>query len=42
MAQAMAIRIDKNMQDARKSNVPGFTRGSSSQLYNEKKKNVET
>jgi hypothetical protein len=30
-AQALAIRIDRNMQDARKSNIPGFTRGSSSQ-----------
>jgi hypothetical protein len=39
--QAMAIRIDKNMQDARKPNIPGFTRGSSSQLFDEKKKNVE-
>jgi hypothetical protein len=41
-AQATTIKIDKNMQDARKSNIPGFTRGSSSQLYDEKKKNVET
>jgi hypothetical protein len=29
------------MQDARKSNIPGFTRGSSSQPYEEKKKKVE-
>ena len=29
------------MQDARKSNIPGFTRGSYSQLYDEKNKNVE-
>jgi hypothetical protein len=41
-AQTTAIRIDQNMRDARKSNIPGFTRGSSSQLYDEKKKNVET
>jgi hypothetical protein len=41
-AQATAIKIDKNMQDARKSNIPVFTRGSSSQLFDEKKKNVET
>ena len=40
-AQATAIKIGKNMQDARKSNIPGFTRGSSSQLFDEKK-NVET
>jgi hypothetical protein len=40
-AQAMAIKIDMNMQDARKSNIPGFTRGSSSQPYEEKKKNAK-
>jgi hypothetical protein len=39
--QAMAIKIDRNMQDARESNIPGFTRGSSSQPYEEKKKSVE-
>jgi len=26
-AQVMAVRIDKNMQDARKSNIPVFSRG---------------
>ena len=36
-AQALAIKIDKNMQDARKSNIPGFTRGSSSKVNDEKK-----
>jgi hypothetical protein len=41
-SQATTIKIDKNMQDARKSNIPGFTRESSSQLFDEKKKNVET
>jgi hypothetical protein len=40
-AQNYAVRIDKNMQDARKSNIPGFTRGTSSQHYEEKKKKVE-
>jgi len=42
-AQATTIRIDKNMQDARKSNIPGFTRGSSSssKVNDEKKKKVE-
>jgi hypothetical protein len=39
--QSMAIKIDRNMQDARKTNIPGFTRGSSSQPYEEKKKSVE-
>jgi hypothetical protein len=34
LAQALAL----NMQDARKSNIPGLTRGSSSQPYEEKKK----
>jgi hypothetical protein len=40
-AQATTIRIEQNMLEARKSNIPGFTRGSSSQPYEEKKKNVE-
>jgi ribonuclease HI len=40
-AQTLAVRIDKNMQDARKSNIPGFTRGSSSKSSEEKKKKVE-
>jgi hypothetical protein len=41
--QATMIRIDKNMQDARKSNIPGFTRGSSSssKVNDENKKKVE-
>jgi hypothetical protein len=40
-AQATTIRIEQNMLESRKSNIPGFTRGSSSQPYEEKKKNVE-
>jgi hypothetical protein len=40
-AQKYAVRIDKNMQDVRKSNIPGFTRGSSSKNNEEKKKKVE-
>jgi hypothetical protein len=40
-AQAFAVRIDKNMQDARKSNIPGFSRGSSSKNVEERKKKVE-
>jgi hypothetical protein len=32
-AQVITVRIDKNMQDARKSNIPGFSRGTSSQPY---------
>jgi hypothetical protein len=39
--QATTIKIDKNMQDARNSNIPGFTRGSSSKVNDEKKKKVE-
>jgi ribonuclease HI len=40
-AQNFAIRIDKNMQDARKSNIPGFSRGTSSKNVEERKKKVE-
>jgi hypothetical protein len=40
-AQIMAVRIDKNMREASKSNIPGFTRGTSSQPYEENKKNVD-
>jgi len=40
-AQKYAIKIDKNMQDARKSNLPGFSRGISSKTNEEKKKKVE-
>ena len=40
-AQKFAIRIDKNMQDARKSNIPGFSRGTSSKPVEEKKKKIE-
>jgi hypothetical protein len=40
-SQATTIKIDKNMQDARKSNIPSFTRGSSSKVNDEKKKKVE-
>jgi hypothetical protein len=40
--QATTIKIDKNMQDARKSNIPGFTRGSSSKVNDEKKKKVQS
>jgi hypothetical protein len=40
-AQETTIRIEWNMLEARKSNILGFTRGSSSQPYEEKKKNVE-
>jgi hypothetical protein len=39
--QATTIRIEQNMLEARKSNILGFTKGSSSQPYEEKKKNVE-
>jgi hypothetical protein len=40
-AQNFAVRIDKNMQDARKSNIPGFSRGTSSKNVEERKKKVE-
>jgi hypothetical protein len=36
-AQNFAVRIDKNMQDARRSNIPGFSRGTSSKMYEERK-----
>jgi hypothetical protein len=36
--QATAIRVEQNMLEARKSNIPGFTRRSSSKVNDEKKK----
>ena len=36
-AQEKAVKIDKNMQAAGKSNIPGFSRGSSSKTYEVKK-----
>jgi ribonuclease HI len=40
-AQEVAVRIEKNMLEARKSNVPGFNRGSSSKVNEEKRKKDE-
>jgi hypothetical protein len=40
-AQATAMKIERNMLKAKKSNIPGFTRGSSSKVNDEKKKKVE-
>jgi hypothetical protein len=40
-AQEMAVRIEKNMLEARKSNIPGFNRGSSSKVNEDKKKRDE-
>jgi hypothetical protein len=40
-AQEMAERIENNMLEARKSNIPGFNRGSSSKVNEEKKKRDE-
>jgi ribonuclease HI len=40
-AQEVAVRIEKNMLEARKSNVPGFNRGSSSKVHEEKRKKDE-
>jgi hypothetical protein len=39
--QATDIRIEQNMLEARKSNIPGFIGGSSSKVNDEKKKEVE-
>jgi hypothetical protein len=36
-AQRIAIRVEQNLLEARKSNIPGFTRGSSSKVNDEKK-----
>jgi hypothetical protein len=36
----MAIKIDKNMQASRKSNLPGFSRGSTSKQSKNKEKAV--
>jgi hypothetical protein len=40
-AQATAIRIEQNMFEARKSNIPRFTRGTPSKVNDEKKKKDE-
>jgi len=40
-AQAFAVRIDKNMQDARKSNIPSFSRGSSFKNVEKMNKKIE-
>jgi hypothetical protein len=40
-AQTFTVTIDKNMQDARKSNIASFSRGSSSKNVEERKKKVE-
>ena len=40
-AQKCAVKTDKNMKDARKSNILGFSRGTSSKTNEEKKKKVE-
>jgi hypothetical protein len=39
--QATAIRIEQNILEARKSNILGFTRGSSSKINDEIKKEVK-
>jgi hypothetical protein len=39
--QATIVRIEQNMLEARKSNIPAFTRGSSSKVNEEKKKKDE-
>jgi hypothetical protein len=40
--QNYAVKIGKNMQDTRKSNIPGFSRGTSSKPIEEKKKKIES
>ena len=40
-AQKYANKIEKNMQDARKPNSPGFSRGTSCKPIKEKNKKVE-
>jgi hypothetical protein len=40
-AQEMAVRIEKIMLEARKSNIPSFNRGSSSKVNEDKKKRDE-
>jgi hypothetical protein len=40
-AQRIAIRVEQNLLEARKSNIPGFTRGSSSKVNDEKKKETK-
>jgi ribonuclease HI len=37
-AQRIAMRVDQNLLEARKSNIPGFTRGPSPKVNEEKKK----
>jgi hypothetical protein len=39
--QETTIKIEQNMLEARKSNIPGFNRGSSSKVNDEKKKKDE-
>ena len=39
--QNTAIRVEQNMLEARKSNIPGFSKGSSSKVNGEKKKKDE-
>ena len=40
-AQKLATKIEKNMQASGKSNIPGFTRGTSSKFHEDKKKKPE-
>jgi len=40
-AQETAMKIEQNMLEARKSNIPGFNRGSSSKVNDERKKKDE-
>jgi ribonuclease HI len=40
-AQRIAMRVEQNLLESRKSNIPGFNRGSSSKVSEEKKKETK-
>jgi hypothetical protein len=40
-AQKIATKVEQNLLEARKSNIPGFTRGSTSKVNDEKKKETK-
>jgi hypothetical protein len=41
-AQKVAMRVEQNLLESRKSNIPGFNRGSSSKVNEEKKKETKS
>jgi hypothetical protein len=40
-AQKIATKVEQNLLEARKSNIPGFTRGPSPKVNDEKKKETK-